>query len=95
MFCCALLCVDSNFSIISMGKREIVALLCFSSWYLVIVVCLFLAMPRVCLQFVIVVFPDRNYLPFLKTIFCRFESGRFTQVLLYIKTRWGVALGSK
>ena len=27
MFCCALLCVHSNFAIILMGKRELVALL--------------------------------------------------------------------
>ena len=38
MFCCALLCVHSSFAIISMGKRELVALLCLSSWCLVIVV---------------------------------------------------------
>ena len=55
MFCCALLCVHSSFSIISMGKRELVALLCLSSRCLVIVVWLFLTMPHVCLQFVIVV----------------------------------------
>ena len=54
----ALLCVYSSFAIISMGKREPVALLCLSSWCLVIVVWLFLTMPRVCLQFVIMVFPD-------------------------------------
>ena len=29
MFCSALLCVHSSFAIISMGKRELVALLCF------------------------------------------------------------------
>ena len=38
-----------------MGKRELVALLCLSSWCLVSVVLLFLNMPRICLQFVIVV----------------------------------------
>ena len=27
-FCCVLLCVHSSFAIISMGKRELVALLC-------------------------------------------------------------------
>ena len=48
-----------------MGKRELVASLCLSSWCLVIVVWLFLAMPRVCLQFVIVVFPDYSHLLFL------------------------------
>ena len=43
-----------------MGKRELVALLCLSAWRLVIVVWLFLTMPWVYLQFVIVVFPDHN-----------------------------------
>ena len=61
MFCCALLCVHSCFAIISMGMRELVALLCLSSWYLVIVVWLFLTMPQVCLQYVIVVFPDHAH----------------------------------
>ena len=65
MFCYALLCVHSSFAIISMGKRELVALLCLSSWCLVIVVCLFLAVPRVCLQFVIMVFPGHIHLLFL------------------------------
>ena len=64
MLCCALLCVHSNFAIISMGKRELVALLCLSSWCLVIVVWLFRTMPRVCLQFVIVLFPDHTHLLF-------------------------------
>ena len=32
MFCFALLNVHSSFAIISMGKRELVALLCVSSW---------------------------------------------------------------
>ena len=36
----------------------LVALLSLSSWCLVIIVWLFLAVPWVCLQFVIVVFPD-------------------------------------
>ena len=67
MFCCALLCVHSSFAIIKMGKRELVALLCLSSWCLVIVVWLFLTMPRVCLQFVIVVVPDHTNLLFFKT----------------------------
>ena len=61
MFCCALLCVHSSSVILSMGKRELVALLCLSSWCLVIIVWLFLTMPRVCLQFVIVVFPDPSH----------------------------------
>ena len=49
-------------------ERELVALLCLSSWCLVIVVWLFLAMPRVCLQFVIVVFPDYTHLLFLSSL---------------------------
>ena len=61
LFCCALVCVHSSFAIISIGKRELVALHCLSSWCLVIVVRLFLTMPRVCLQFVIVVFPDPTH----------------------------------
>ena len=36
--CCALLYVHSSFAIILMGKRELVALLCLSSWCLVMVV---------------------------------------------------------
>ena len=49
-----------------MGKRELVALFSLSSWCLVIVVWLFLAVAWVCLQFVIVVFPDHTHLLFLK-----------------------------
>ena len=45
-----------------MGKRKLVALLSLSSWCLVIVVWLFLAVLWVCLQFVIVVFPDHTHL---------------------------------
>ena len=51
-------------AIILMGKRALVALLSLSSWCPVIVVWLFLAMPWVCLQFVIVVFPDHTHLLF-------------------------------
>ena len=43
-----------------MGKRELVALLDLSSWCLVKVERLFLAVPRGCLRFVIVVFPDHT-----------------------------------
>ena len=68
MFCCALLYVHSNFAIILMGKRELVALLCLSSCCLMIVVWLFLTMRQVCLQFVIVVFPDHTQLLFLLPI---------------------------
>ena len=66
MFCCTLLYVHSSFAIILMGKRELVALLSLSSWCLAIVVWFFLAVPWVCLQFVIVVFPDHTYLLFLR-----------------------------
>ena len=45
-----------------MGKRELVALLNLSSWCLVVVKRLFLAVPRGCLQFVIVVFLDHTHL---------------------------------
>ena len=65
MFCCALLYVPSSFAITLMGKRKLDALLGLSSWCLVIVGWLFLAVPWVCLQFVIVVFPDHTHLLFL------------------------------
>ena len=65
MFCCTLLYVHSSMAIILMGKRELVALLNLSSWCLVIVEWLFLAVPRGCLQFVIVVFPHPTHLLFL------------------------------
>ena len=42
-------------------ERELLALLCLSAWSRVIVVWLFLTMPRVCLQFEIVVFPDQTH----------------------------------
>ena len=60
MFCCTLLYVHSSIAIILMGKRELLALLNLSSWCLVMVERLFLAVPRGCLQFVIVVFPDHT-----------------------------------
>ena len=61
MFCCKLRYVHSSFAIILMGKRELVALLSLFSWCLVMVVLLFLAVPWVCLRFVIVVFPDHTH----------------------------------
>ena len=64
MFCCTLLYVHSSIAIILMGKRELVALLNLSSWCLVMVERLFLTVPRGCLQFVIVVFPDHTHLLF-------------------------------
>ena len=41
------------------------ALLCLYSWCFVMTLWLFLTKPQVCLQFVIVVFPDHTYLLFL------------------------------
>ena len=53
--------VHSSFAIILMGKRELNALLSVSSWCLLIVVWLFLAVPWVCVQFVIFAFPDNTH----------------------------------
>ena len=57
-----------------MGKRELVALLNLSSWCLVTVEQLFRAVPRSCLQFVIVVFPDHTHLLFLVILILTFTS---------------------
>ena len=62
MFWCALLYVRSSFVIILMEKRELVVSLSLSSWCLVISVWLFFAVSWVCLQFVIVVFPDHTHI---------------------------------
>ena len=59
-----LLYVPSSFAIILVGKRELVALLGLSSWCLVIVVWLFLAVSWGCLQIGIGVFPDYTHLLF-------------------------------
>ena len=69
MFCCTLLYVHSSIAIILMGKRELVALLYLSSWCLVMGEWLFLAVPRGCLRFVIVVFPDHTHLLFSMIIY--------------------------
>ena len=61
VFCCTL---HSSIAMILMGKRELIALLNLSSWCLVMVEQLFLAVPRGSLQFVIVVFPDHTHLLF-------------------------------
>ena len=47
-----------------MGKRELVALLNLSSWWLMVVKQLFFGVPWGCLGFVIVVFPDHTHLLF-------------------------------
>ena len=64
-FCCTLLYVHSSIAVILMGKRELAALLNLSSWCLVMVEWLFLAVPWGCLRFVMVVFPDHTHLLFL------------------------------
>ena len=75
MFCCTLLCVHSSIAIILMGKRELIALLNLSSWCLVMVERLFLVVPRGCLLFVIVVFPDHTHLLFFTVIKLTFFTG--------------------
>ena len=64
MFYCMLLYVHFSIAIILMGKRELVALLNLSSWCLLMVEWLFLAVQWGCLRFVIVVFPDHTHLLF-------------------------------
>ena len=89
MFCLTLLYVHSSFATILIEKREPVALLSLSSWCLVIVVRLFLAVPRVSLPFVIVVFPDHTHLlilsPPVKYIYWPFQGGTsFVDHLCYL-----------
>ena len=69
MYSCTLLYVHSSIAIILMGKRELIAWLNLSSWCHVMVERLFLAVPRGCLQFVIVVFPDHTHLLFLSMVY--------------------------
>ena len=78
--CFALACVHSILAIISIGKRELAALLCLSSWCLVIVVWLFLTIRWVILHFVIVVFPGLTH------HFC-FYSARVDSELLISRVR--------
>ena len=89
MFCCTLLYVNSSIAIILMGKRELISLLNLSSWCLVMVERLFLAVPRGCLQFVIVVFPDHNHLLFLT-----FHSGPCAQRLSEVQSASQSLLGT-
>ena len=69
MFCWTLLYVQSSIATILMGKRELVALLNLSSWCLVMVELLLLAVPWGRLRFVIVVFPDHTHLLLLCWVF--------------------------
>ena len=66
LFCYALLCFHSSFAIILNRKRKLVALLLLSHRCIVTinVLWLFLTMPWVGLQCVIVVFPDHTHLLF-------------------------------
>ena len=75
-----------SFAIILMGKRELIAVLGLSSWCLMIVVWLFLAVPRVCLRFVIVVFPDHTHLLFIII--------RHAQKMRYILARGSLCMGN-
>ena len=89
IFCCTLLYVLSSIAIILMGKRELIALLNLSSWCLVMVERLFLAVPRGCLQFVIVVFPNNTHLLFFELFH------KFLQLLIaYTKKQAGNILSS-
>ena len=86
MFCCTLLYVHSSIAIILMEKRELVDLLSLSSWFLVMVEWLFLAVPWGCLRFVIVVFPDHTHL-----LFCIF-TGLDTNLSLFNGEKPNVAV---
>ena len=59
MYCCELLCIRSKICNHLDGEERAGCWL--SSWCLVIVVWHYLKMPRVCLQFVIVVYPDHTH----------------------------------
>ena len=91
MFCCTLLNVHSSIANILMGRRELVALLNLSTWCLVMVEQLFLAVPQGCLRFVIVVFPDHTHLLFLvmlhtkhqRSMSCGFRQEDFFILSLY------------
>ena len=68
LFCYALLCVHSSFAIILKRKKKLVALLLLSYRCIVTInaLWLFLTVPWVGLQCVIVVFPDHTRLLFFK-----------------------------
>ena len=87
MFCCTLLYVHSSIAIILMGKRELIALLNLSSWCLVMVERLFLAVPRGCLQFVIVVFPDHTHLLLLVRYACSYQVCLHSVIVIQLPTK--------
>ena len=87
MFCCTLLYVHSSIAIILMGKRELIALLNLSSCCLMMVERLFHMVPRGCLQFVIVVFPDHMHLLFLHSdihLVVHIDPGQFSIAILIL-----------
>ena len=88
MFCYMLLYVQSSIAIILMGKRELVALLNLSSWCLVMVKRLFLAVPRVCLRFVIVIFPDHTHLLFFRAMAVNWKKLKTSNVFLLFIVCW-------
>ena len=68
IFCCTLLYVHSSIALILMGGgggENATCLLNLSSWCLVVVGWLFLAVPWGCLRFVVVVFSCHAHLQFL------------------------------
>ena len=86
MLCCTLLYVYSSFVIILIGKRELVAFLGLSYWYIVIAVLLFLVVPWVCLWFVIMVFPGQTHLLFFVCfIYMQSQNVKSTSVLINMK----------
>ena len=90
--------VNSSIAIILIGKRKLIALLNLSSWCLVMVERLLLAVPRGCLQFVIVVFPDHTHLLFLFIVtpivgVC--NCSMFCYILLYVNSSIAIILMGK
>ena len=79
--------VHSSIAIILMGKRELIALLNLSSWCLVMVERLFLTVPRGCLQFVTVVFPDHTHLLFLNLSCARDFQNLISMVTMVYKLK--------
>ena len=87
LFWYALLCVLSSFAIILKRKRELVALLLLSyGWFAIVnVLWLFLTMPSVGMQCVIVVFPDHTHLLFHLVLPCdQKEAERHLDIILII-----------
>ena len=61
LFCGAVLCIFSSFAIILLVECNLVVLLLLYSCMAAIVICLFLAMPRVGLQCVVVAYPGHTH----------------------------------